>query len=371
MTQRLALGAALLAVLSAAACTSPPKSVQRQPEGPQFPPEYYSKNAKEYMDAGRYGQAKDQWQKQLSKDPDNFMAKVGIAYTDLYQSEDAITVRRDLDEGRKHLKTAEKEFREIWGGQVEADTEKVDPKRPQWKVGLGLALTTRALGYVDHLDSQRQLEIAKRGGPEAEKARNRAAELLISSDQAYADAVGLFHQLAYMQHASPEAIQNLGELYVVTKQDALAEKEFKRYLDISGRSYDEFLKRKAELDKQGMSPDVQDATNAALDAKLQSNARKQVKVMVDLADLAWGRADYLEAKPLLEEASKIQPDNIVLYIKLAQVEQKLDMLESALMHTNEFLRRSSQKRQDFGEDIRRAMQLRAELETRLKQRGGK
>jgi tetratricopeptide (TPR) repeat protein len=226
----------------------------------------------------------------------------------------------------------------------------------------------RALGYVDHLDSQRHLELAKRGGAEASKAADRAAELSISGDQSYQDSISLFNQLAYMQHASPEAIQNLGELYVVTKQDALAEREFRRYLELGGRSYDEWVKRKEKMDKEAVSPDQQDAVNAAIDVKLQSNARKQVKVMVDLADLAWARGDYLEAKPLLEDALKIQPDQITLYVKLAQVEQKLDMLESALMNVNEFLRRSSQKRQEFGDDIRRAMQLRGELEQKLKDR---
>jgi Tfp pilus assembly protein PilF len=369
MTQRLALGAALLSLLFAASCCSPPDMKQKKPEGPQFDADFYSKNAKEYIDQGHYGQAKDQWQKQLIKDPGNWMAQMGIAYCDLYLSEEAVAAR-NLEEARTRVKAAEKGFREIRTGPIEADTAKEDPKRPQWKAELGLAMSIRTLGYLDQRESQRNLELAKRGGPDASKAADKAAELQIERDRNYQDAISRFQSLAYMQHASPEAIKNLGDLYVVTKQDALAEQEFRRYLEIAQVSHAKWEEDKKKAAEQ-YGPTGVDIANQLFDQKLASNTKKQVSVMMDLAQLSWARQDYMEARRLVQDAIKIQPDNKDLYLRLGEAEAKLDMLETAIINLDEYLRRTSQKREEFSDDVRHAMKLKAELQQKLKERGGK
>jgi Tfp pilus assembly protein PilF len=369
MIQRLSPGAALLVILFAAGCCSPPEAKQKQPQGPQFDADFYAKNAKEYIDQGHYGAAKDQWQKQLVKDPDNWMARMGIAYCDLYLSEESFA-KRNLEEARTRVTAAEKGFRAIRQGPIEPDTTKVDPKRPQWKAEIGLAMATRTIGYLDGIDSQRQAELAKRGGPDAEKARDKAAEMMISRDRSYAEAIGMFTGLAYMQNAPPEAIKQLGDLYVVTKQDAMAEQEFRRYLDMAESSRIGFEKRKAEAEKQ-YGPQGIEVANQLIDQKIVSNVTKQVQVMVDLAQLAWQRGDYAEARKQIQEALKLQPDRRDLYLKLGQAEAKLDMTETAIMNLDEFLKRTSQKREDFGDDVRTAMKLKQELQQKLRERGSK
>jgi Tfp pilus assembly protein PilF len=363
MIQRPLLGAGILLAMLAGACTSPPPDGQQKtPEGPQFDADYYSKNAKEYFGDGRYGQAKDQWQKQLQKDPDNWMAHLGIAYCDLFLARQA----PDPTSVRALVTAAEKRFRGLWSGQVEADTMAADPKRPEWKAAMGLALSTRTLGYLDQVESKRSEEVARKGGPDASKAIDRAVELQLSRDRHYQDAIAMFHQLAHMQHASPEAIRHLGELYIVTKQDALAEQEFRRYLDLAAKTRTQLEKGKQESGKFG--PDKEELAIGLFDEKLESNAQKQVSVIVGLAELAWTRADYLNARQLLQDALKIQPERKDLYLKLAEVEDKLDMQETALMNVNEFLKRSSANRQEFDKDIQRAMKLRQELDQKLRSR---
>ncbi len=372
MIQRLTLGPALFVALLAAACsTTDPTPKQVTPKGPQFDADYYSKNAKEYVDAGHYGQAKDQWQKQLIKDPDNWMAQLGIAYCDYFLSEESVVQHANLDEARVRLKAAESRFHQLRSGPLEADTDpaKGDPAKPQWKAELGLALTQRRLGVVDNMDANRHAQLAKQGGPEANQSRQKAQELEKRREISYAEAINSFTNLAYMQHASPEAIKNLGELYIVTKQDAKAEVEYRRFLDLAQKSAEGFEQDKKNVGKT-FAPNTQEAAIAAFDAKLASNAQKRVAVMMDLADLAYARGDYTAAKDWLEQAIKLDPDRRDLYLKLAQCEQQLGMLESALQHVDEFLRRSSARREEFGDQIRDAMKLRAELDGKLKSRGG-
>src|SRR4029077_20126619 len=93
--------AVVVAVFAAGCCCAPPEDMkQKTPQGPQFDANYYAKNAKEYFDQGHYGQAKDQWQKQLTKDPDNWMAHLGIASCDLYLSEESMVQHGNMDEAR-------------------------------------------------------------------------------------------------------------------------------------------------------------------------------------------------------------------------------------------------------------------------------
>jgi tetratricopeptide (TPR) repeat protein len=372
MIHRPALGIAFVVAVVAAGCCCPPEDMkQKTPEGPQFDAAYYAKNAKEYFDQGHYGQAKDQWQKQLTKDPDNWMARLGVASCDLYLSEESVVRNRDLDEARKRVTAAEKGFKELWGGQLEPDTQQADPKRPQWRAAILLALTWRTMGYIDHLDSQRNLDLAKRGGPEAIKAANRSAELDISRDQHYGESIDLFNRLAYMGHASPEAIKNLAELYVVTKKDALAEQEFRRYLEIAGRSSAQWEEEKKSIEKRFAPGTAQEMASEIYDAKLASSAQKQVSVLVDLASLAWARADYPAVRQYIQEALQLTPERKDLYLKLAEAEQKLDMLETALMNVDQFLKRSSQKREEFDDDIRHALKMRTDIEKTLRERRNK
>jgi Tfp pilus assembly protein PilF len=369
MIQRPLLGAFLLIALLAASCAAPPDGKQKTPEGPQFDADYYAKNAKEYYGGGRYSQAKDQWQKQLTKDPDNWMARLGIAYSDYYLAQPYVT-RGDLVSARKQAGAAEKGFRDVWGGNIEADTATADPKRPQWRAAIGLAMAQRMLGVLDQMESLRAEEVVRRGGPDAAKAAQRVGELQVDRDRHYQDAIALFVQLANMQHASPDAIKNLGELYIVTKQDALAEQEFKRYLDMASRTHAEFEEKKKEAEKTYGRGGLEVAEQL-FEEKLTSNAQKQVSVRVDLAQLAWTRGDYNEARQQLETSIALQPDRKDLYLKLAEAENKLDMLETGVTHVDEFLRRSSAGGAEFDDDIRVAMKLRQEMEQKLRSRGGK
>lgn len=367
MIKRPHLWALAAATALVAACTSPPESgKQDQPKGPQFDADYYSKNAKEYYGAGRYGQAKDQWQKQLQKDPDNWMAQLGIAYSDYFLSAE-FESRGDLASARKQLEASEKRFRDLWNGTVESDTATADPKRRQWQAAIGLAMAVRGLGALDQNETRSAEASLRKGGKEAATAANRVAELQLDRERRYEESLQLFKQLAYMQHASPEAIKNLGDLYIVTKQDALAEVEFKRYLDMASNTRGDWEVRRKEAGTT-YGPDQQEMAEKVIDEKLESNARKQVSVMMNLAHLAWARGDYEGARKLLEDAIKIEPERRDLYLKLAEAENKLDMLETGLVHVNDYLKRSSSNKAGFDDDIRVAMKLKTEIEGKMKAR---
>jgi tetratricopeptide (TPR) repeat protein len=368
MTQRPLIGAGLIVAILAAGCASPPDSKQKTPQGPQFGADYYSKNAKEYYEGGRYGPAKDQWQKQLQKEPDNWMAKLGIAYCDYFMA-DQLAAAGDYAKARTQVEAAEKGFREAWSGHLEADTAIADCKRPEWRAALGLAMAKRKLGVLDHIESNKYLAINSREGP-GSKAGDKVAELQLASDSRYAEAIGIFSRLASMEHASPEAIKNLGELYIVTKNDAAAEAEFKRYLDMAARTRTDLEAKKGEVAKQ-YGPSGQECATKLFDEKLASNAEKQVSVMISLSELAWVRGDYPETQRLVTESMKLQPDRKDLYLKLAEAENKLNMKETALVNVNEFLKRSSASRTEFDDDIRHALKLKQEIETDLKNRGTK
>jgi Flp pilus assembly protein TadD len=367
MIQRpIAAASLVLAMLAASCSTPPPDGQQKTPEGPQFDASYYAKNAKEYFDDGRYGQARDQWQKQLQKDPENWMARLGIAYCDLYLAEQVLAAGADLPGARRQAAASETGFRDLWGGHVEADTLLADPKRPQWKAAMGLAIATRTLGYLDQVDSRRAQEAAAKGGPDSNRLADRAAELQLDRDRRYLEAASIFRQLAYMEHASPEAIKHLGELYVVTKQDALAEAEFKRYLDLASRTREQLEAGRRDVAKQfGGQEEV---AVGLFEEKLQSNAQKQVSVLKDLARLAWSRADYLNAREHLQKAIEVDPTDRDLYLQLAEVEARLEMYETALINVNEYLKRSSSTRTAFDSDIRVAMKLKQDVEAKLKER---
>jgi tetratricopeptide (TPR) repeat protein len=96
-----------------------------------------------------------------------------------------------------------------------------------------------------------------------------------------------------------------------------------------------------------------------------------MSVLTTLADLAYARGDYEAARQILEEALKVDPAYRELYLKLAQAENELGMQETALQHVDDYLHLSSKKNEEFGDKIRDAMKLRADIEKRLKERGGK
>ncbi len=334
----------------------------------QFAAADYSYNAKQYYDGGDFNRAKDQWTKQLELEPQNWMAKLGIAFCDLYLSHESVLMRRDVGAARAQVQTAEKEFRDLWNGTIEPDA--VDPtnKEPQWRAALGVALATRHLGYLDQLDATSYTALASRGGAEAQSALGKAAESTVRRDRNYAASIAIFQKLAAQQHATPEATKNLGELYIVTRQDALAERELRRYLQMARATREKELEPTKEKIAKNFDRDQQETAMQFIDSKLNSNSAKQVSVLVDLAQLAWARGEYHEAKRLMDEAITIEPDRRDLYLKLGEAEGKLQMYETGLQHLDEFLRRSSQKREEYDEDIHTAMRLRKEFDAKLTER---
>ena len=355
----------------AAGCCCPPESKQKTPKGPQFDADFYSKNAKEYIDQGHYGQAKDQWQKQLVKDPGNWMAQHGHRVLRLLPLR---RVRRRPPQPRRGALASEGRREGIQGDPVGTSSS---PTPSRWtrsgrsgSAELGLALTMRAMGALDHLDAQRNLEMAKRGGPEASKMADQAAELQIERDRNYQDAVARFQSLAYMKHASPEAIKNLGELYVVTKQDALAEQEYRRYLEIAATSYEQDVGGQEEgcrAVRAGRGRRRQPALGP--EARLERAQAGVGHGGPGAARLgATGLHGSAPASPGGDQDPARQKD---LYLRLGETEAKLDMLETAIINLDEYLKRSSKNREEFNDDVRHAMKLKAELQQKLKERGGK
>jgi hypothetical protein len=362
---RSAAQAALLLLFAASCALVPddgPKTIE-PPKGPQFESEDYALNAKEYMNGGQYGRAKAQWETYLSFHPNDWMARLGIAYADLFIAEDQAKTLSDVKTARRLLDEARKTFAELRTAPIEEDTATETPT-PMWKTAMGSAMAARYAGYLDHLESKRAAELALRGGPEAPARTALARRLEESREKNYAESIALFEKLASMKNASPEAVRQLAQLYLVTRRDAEAEREFERYLDFA-RSTRENLKEGRAAAADDSQSDRAAVVAGLYDQKIRANAHKQVSVLDDLAGIAFSRGDYRSCRRRLEEALSMDTERKDLYLKLAQAEGELQMYETAIARLDEFLKRSTRKGDSFDEPIHQAMRLRREYEAKI------
>ena len=332
-------------------------------KGPQFDPDYYALNAKEYMNGGQYGRAKAQWETYLTFVPGDWISRLGIAFADVFIAEEAVRERSDVKLARTLLEEARTTFIALQTGPLEDDTEAVTTT-PMWKARLGSALTSRYSGFLDQTEARREAALSLKGGKDAETHRKAAEKLSSERDRHYAEAITGYEQLAAMKNASPEAVLSLGQLYLVTRQDQKAEREYNRYLDFARAT-----RKGLELGKEESAADelVDRAALVATfyDEKLQGNAAKMAGVLDDLAALAFARGDYRSSKSKLEEALSLNPDKKDLYFKLAQTEGELQMYETAVGRLDEFLKRSSEKREDFDDKIFAAMKMKQDYERKI------
>jgi tetratricopeptide (TPR) repeat protein len=366
MPRTCALLALPLIVLSCALVPDDEPEKRETPKGPQFDADYYALNAKEYMDGGQFGRAKTQWEQFLKLRPNDWMARLGTAFADLFLAEEAVVRRGDFKLARAQVASSEAAFAELQRGPLEDDTLTQTPE-PNWKPAYGAALASRYLGFFDQIESRREAEAAAKGGPDAAERKAASARLAESRDRRYAEAIVRFERLAAMKNESPEAVRNLAQLYLVTRQDAKAEGMYLRYLAFARATRADIAERK-EKTVDEYEIDRRAVVASLYDQKLSSNAAKQIGVLDDLAGLAFARGDFRESKKFIEEALTLDSDRKDLYLKLAQSEGELQMYETAVLHLDEFLARSSRKREDFDEAIYRALRMRKDFESRLARR---
>lgn len=369
----------------------------RTAEDLSFDGSYYGQNAKEYFQGGHYAKAKDQWVRQLAKEPDNWMAKLGVASCDYYMGSLSIDLG-DIRGGRDNLQSAEAAVRELWDGTIEADTFEVrsEPVR-QWQAAFILSITHRALGDCDHMEAlmatQRLATIDLRDRRRDKLAKHRM-KLEKQSESNYSASLALLAKLVKMKHASEEAYLNYAELLARSGDNEQAEKHFLSYLEVARTSLDKHLAdRKALLEAPGEAS--KRAFTAELwDKKIQSNTQKQVGVLVRLGNIHYddahseaersngprmtadqrlrarniSKVHYTKSLDYLRQAQVLQPEKLDLLVKMAQCEGELGFYESAILNVEQFISKSAQDGQAPDESIHRAYRLKADLEKKYKAR---
>jgi tetratricopeptide (TPR) repeat protein len=351
-----------------------PEIRQASSDGPMFKddPAFYAKNAKDYFAGGSYGKARDQWNTQLEIQPDNQWAELGIAYCDYYLGRQA-TLRADLEFARDRLAIAEEAFRELWDGEIPPDTYTEDTSESlEWRAALGLAMTLRGLGNVNGLESQLQKQrLAALGPQEVDKAREIRGEiekLRQYRSSNYGASVDLFERLVAMENASPEAIKHLADLYLVLERDDDAERQYRHFLELGRETWLARKQLKEELATEtGNEVSIQEAARF-IDEKLDSNVRRRVEVMVNLAGIHWSKKHFAKSLEYLYEAQKLDPDRVDLLIKIAQCEGELGLYESAIDHLDDFIVRSGTRDEDWTDNLGEAYRMRREFEARAKDR---
>lgn len=379
----------------------PDPEMAEEKEGLKFDEEYYAQNAKEYFSGRQYGRARDQWEKQLQKNPGVWTARMGIAYCDYYIGARQVA-QRDLKSGHQRLEQAEATFRELWSGELEDDAWKASATEPQWKAALGLAMTQRGLGLVKELQSrlyaQREAALGTANQAEAQSKRTefrkRQHAFAKQRDEYYASSISLFERLCAMKNASPEAVKQLAELYLITEQDGKAETLFNSYLEMAESTAEKRREAKKNLEKEFSNLQGRQIANEFLDRQLRSNAEKQVAVRVKLAGVSYAKGydaeqqakqtqspkrqrlirvaahrHFNQALVHLGRARKLQPERLDLLVKMAQCEGELGLLDSAIDNLDQFIANSARGRQTYDADLNQAFRLKRELELRKRARG--
>ena len=268
---------------------------------------------------------------------------------------------------------AEEAFRELWNGDVPADTYTDDTSESlEWRAAMGLAMTLRGLGNVNGLDSRLQKQrLAALGPQEQDKAgeiREEIDKLRQYRSSNYGASVDLFERLVAMENASPEAIKHLADLYLVLERDDDAERQYRHFLELGRETWLARMQLKDQIAKEkGNEIRIQEST-AFIDEKLDSNVRRRVEVVVNLAGLHWSKKHYAKSlEYLYEEAQKIDSERIDLLIKIAQCEGELGLYDSAIDHLDDFIVKSSEKAEDWTDNLGEAYRMRREFEARAKE----
>ncbi|MEY2742506.1 MAG: hypothetical protein RIS21_874 [Planctomycetota bacterium] len=338
-----------------------------------FDAAYYKQNAAEYFQGRQYPRAREQFVKYLELEPDSWTGRLGLAFTDYYIARDFVVSRGDLAAARERTELAEKSFRELWDGTIEGSTETADPRRPQWKAALGVAMSVRQLGVLDGLEADRWEAEARKGGKSAEEALKRGVDAEARRDKRYREAVAIYEKLVAQEAASAQSISDLAELHVVLKQDAKAEALYLRWLDAAKRTREGLTSRKTEAASIS-DREAKTLSMKFLDEKLESNAEKQADVLSDLAGLAWARGEWQRGRAWIEQAVETAPRRTEFLLKLAQFEDKLMMYETGITHIDAYLKDRTARNLEFDDAAAEALRLRkrmqAEIDRRPKPRGG-
>jgi tetratricopeptide (TPR) repeat protein len=362
----------------------------------QFDAEYYSLNAKVYFDGEQYARAKDQWEKQLRKQPGEWMAGVGVASCDYHLASQRLDLG-DIRGARSQLESAEATLRKLWDGTIEADTRSTsEGAQAQWKAAIILALTHRALGDCDaveaRMNTQRLATMSARDPKVVELAKHSQA-LEQRSNANYEQALSLLEKLSAMENASEMAVLAYGELLALRGRTREAEPYFTQYLAIARKSHAGLANTREITAKDNTDPRARELSLDLLDQRIASNAKKQVTVLVRLGNMhfdaghqslavarrsglgqdqvkvaeAQAKTHFSLTLDYLEEAQRLDQDQLHLLVKMAQCQEELGAYERAIANLDDFIRQSAQRDVEPDENIHRAYRMKYELERKLKE----
>lgn len=391
LTRWLALFGCVLFTGACAVISSDPEA--KRQEGPQFEAEDYARNAKEYFEAGDWARAREQWQRQLGKQPGEWMAELGIASADHWLGSAALD-RGNGREARQLLTRSLEASTRLWDGSLEKDTLSATPlPKAQWKAALYVALNRRALADLDTLEARALREEAARKGrhdPATLEMLQRAERADSGSRKLQASAVELFGRLRVMEHPAPEVILQVAELQQRTGDTAAAEAGFRGWLELSSASLTQW---KAQLDATGAVEDakLRKAQREVIRGKIRSVESKRIAVLVRLGNMAFDRGEEIlkhagvipspetarDAKRQfslavddLNAAFATDESRIDLLLKTAQCQGRLEQWELGLANLRRYKQVRAQRGDAFDQDLAAASRLEAEFAAKGRIRRG-
>ncbi|MCB9831984.1 MAG: tetratricopeptide repeat protein [Planctomycetes bacterium] len=360
----------LLAVslISVAACSTGDDSdlhyndveVKSPDDGFEGDSEFYAANAQEYYGAGDYIRALDQFERQLKLDPTSRPGRLGLSLS-TYQIGLDQAARGRLGDAEARFTRAESILRELWNGQLVADTEIADDFN--WKACLGLAMTERAIAALE----RRYIEAIDRRITRNEDPKRRA-EMLTEQKrhderrQHYGrEALDKFERLARMKNAAPDALLNLGEMHLVVGNEVSAERAYLDYLDIAKQSVEMWNQKRVAAPDEYKSRNELRAALEVIKRKQDQATEKTVGVLERLAEIKFRKRNYADCIGYLKEALALDPARYQLHVPLAECYEHLENDEKALEHIDLFIRSTP----GFTEDTQRAYKLRSRLLQKL------
>ena len=370
--------------------------VARDDKELHFEPSYYAKNAKEYFGDGHYGKAKQQWQHQLKLE-DNWMARLGVASCDFHMGSLNIDLG-DLKGGRTKLQQAEAAVRKLWDGSIEEDTRAAaDAPVRQWQAALILAMTHRALGDCDNMESRiitQRLASLRPGDARIGKFSSARQEIDARRGANVRQATSLLKKLCDMQNPSERASLNYAEILASKGEHGAAEKHFQDYLAVAKASVTiHEQNRKATVNMEGTTS-RKEFLIQQFDQKIASANTKRAAILVRLgnihfddgakqrkvandagqgADLRTRARDnakdhFAQALSYLRDARGLEPESLHVLVKMAQCEGELGFFEAAILNLKQYIRICAEQRLQADENIHRAYRMKSEFERKLNER---
>ena len=333
------------------------------------PSDYYY-NAQQYYTGGEYERAKDQWTRYLESDPEDFNARAGVAFCDYWIGIRALA-RGDISRGRSLLEASETAFKTLWDGRLEETTAgSTEQTEAQWRAALGLALARRGLGEADDQFAKNRRMAAESlamDDPEREKGVKAAAAMRERRDRNWQASLSILEKLAAMQDASPDAIVNLAELYVLLDRWDDAEREFLRYLALAESTLAARRELFAKLPEQYKDERSLSIATQELERIIESNVDKQVNVLVTLGGIFWEKGDYGRSLDHLARAHDLRPERLDLLVKMAQCEGNLKEYAHAVELLDDFIRKNAERDSQWTgtRDLSQAYRLKAEYEMKM------